>query len=80
MYPTHFRLVSSIVLSAVYFIANESTINYPTWGLRNTVLFSPVGLRMLVIRHVALNCRCWLSRGGNPLPMSDFPASGQQGA
>lgn len=80
MYPTHFRLVSSTVLTVVYFIANKSTLNYPAWGLRKTVLFSPVGLRMLIITHIAFNCQCWLPPGGNPPPVSDFPASGQQGA
>jgi len=80
MYPTHFRLVLSIVLSVVYFIANKSPINYPSWGLRNTVLFSPFGLRMLIRTQIALSCQCWLSPGGNPLSMSAFPASGQQGA
>lgn len=72
--------MQSLVLSVVYFIANESTINYATQGLRNTVLFSPVGLRMLIVTHVALSCQLWLSPGGNPRPVSDFPASGQQGA
>lgn len=46
VYMTHFRLVSSIDLLVIHYIADKSTINYPTWVLRNTVSLSPVCLKV----------------------------------